>query len=289
MQRLLLNLCAHSVTRATLIYLLLDMIKSEAEGSVGRPATLNSQRLFGCHSNTVYGRSQLLDGNICTLVRERIFMCLFQYYCLFFSDHSHHVFIPGLPPLVFRRILEILTYLATNHSAVAKLLFHFDQSIIPDSSCPVKVHMNEKGKEKVIEGRPSPNSSGAQTGDVPLVLFLKLLNRPLFLRSNAHLEQVMGLIQVVVDTAASKLESQSQSEKGMADTQNLSASEAPSNTEKDAPSVESDSNQQDKHADTNPCHSEGKKNVDMYNIFLQLPQSDLRNLCSLLGREGYYP
>ncbi|KAG5154879.1 hypothetical protein AAZX31_05G122700 [Glycine max] len=253
LQRLLLNLCAHSVTRATLIYLLLDMIKPEAEGSVSRPATLNSQRLFGCHSNTVYGRSQLLDG---------------------------------LPPLVFRRILEILTYLATNHSAVAKLLFHFDQSIIPDSSCPVKVHMNEKGKEKVIEGRPSPNSSGAQTGDVPLVLFLKLLNRPLFLRSNAHLEQVMGLIQVVVDTAASKLESQSQSEKGMADTQNLSASEAPSNTEKDAPSVESDSNQQDKHADTNPCHSEGKKNVDMYNIFLQLPKSDLRNLCSLLGREG---
>lgn len=52
---------------ATLIYLLLDMIEPEAEGSVSRSATLNSQRLFGCHSNTVYGQSQLLDGNICTL------------------------------------------------------------------------------------------------------------------------------------------------------------------------------------------------------------------------------
>lgn len=187
---------------------------------------------------------------------------------------------------MFRRILEILTYLATNHSAVAKMLFHFDQSIIPDSSRPVNVHTNEKGKEKVIEGGPSLNPSRSQTGVVPLVLFLKLLSRPLFLRSNAHLEQVMGLIQVIVDTAASKLESQSQSEKEMADTQKLSASEVPSNTEKDAALVESDSNQQDKRADMHVCHSEGKKSIDMYNIFLQLPQSDLRNLCSLLGREG---
>ncbi|XP_061367762.1 E3 ubiquitin-protein ligase UPL1-like [Gastrolobium bilobum] len=247
LQRLLLNLCAHSVTRATLIYLLLDMIKPEAESSLNRPAMLNSQRLYGCHSNTVYGRSQLLDG---------------------------------LPPLVFRRILEILTYLATNHSAVAKMLFHFDQSIISNSSSTFIGHMNEKGKEKVIEGGPSLKFSGTHAEDVPLVLFLKLLNRPLFLRSTAHLEQVMGLIQVVVDTAASKLESQS--EKGMENTPN----EASGNAEKDPPLVELDSNQQDKHADTNLCHSDGKKNVDMYNIFLQLPQSDLRNLCSLLGREG---
>ncbi|KAL2343611.1 hypothetical protein Fmac_004896 [Flemingia macrophylla] len=211
LQRLLLNLCAHSITRATLIYLLLDMIKPEAEGS------------------TFYVLISILLS-------------------LLFTDHSHHVF-------------------------------------VADSSHAVKVHMNEKGKE-VIEGGPSLNPSVAQTEDVPLVLFLKLLNRPLFLRSNAHLEQVMGLIQVVVDTAASKLESQSQLEKGMADAQNLSANEAPSTTEKDAPSVESDSNQQDKHADISACQSEGKKNVDMYNIFLQLPQSDLRNLCILLGREG---
>ncbi|KAK2383807.1 E3 ubiquitin-protein ligase UPL1 [Trifolium repens] len=248
LQRLLLNLCAHSLTRATLIYLLLDMIKPEVEGSVIRPVSLNSQRLYGCHSNTVYGRSQLVDG---------------------------------LPPLVFRRILEILIYLATNHSAIAKMLFHFDQSII-DSSNSSMTPMNGKGKEKVIEGGPSSIPSGTHVGSVPLVFFLKLLNQPLFLRSTAHLEQVMGLIQVIVDTAASKLESQSQSEKAIADTQNLSVDEA----EKDPPLVELDSNQQEKHADTKPCHSNGKKNVDMYNVFLQLPQSDLRNVCSLLGREG---
>ncbi|CAL5213878.1 unnamed protein product [Lathyrus oleraceus] len=249
LQRLLLNLCAHSVTRATLIYLLLDMIKPETEVSVSRAVTLNSQRLYGCHSNTVYGRSQLLDA--------------------------------GLPPLVFRRILEILTYLATNHSAVAKMLFHYDQSIADSSNSSI-THMNGKGKEKVIEGGPSSKPSETHVGDVPLVLFLKLLNQPLFLRSTAHLEQVMGLIQVVVETAAAKLASLSQSEKEIADTQNLSVNEA----EKDPPLVELDSNKQDKHADTKPCHSNGKKNVDMYNIFLQLPQSDLRNVCSILGREG---
>lgn len=215
-------------------------------------------------------------------------MCLSQYYSLLFTDHSHCVFIAGLPPLVFRRILEILTYLATNHSAVAKMMFHFDQSVIPDCSRSFMGHMkNEKGKEKVIEGGPSPKPPGTHSEDIPLILFLKLLNRPLFLRSTAHLEQVMGLVQVVVDTAASKLESESQSEKAMASTQNLSVNEASGNIEKDPPLVELDSNQQDKHADMNLSHSDGKKKVDMYNIFLQLPQSDLRNLCNLLGREGY--
>lgn len=38
------------------------MIKPEAEGSIGGLATINSQRLYGCQSNVVYGRSQLLDG-----------------------------------------------------------------------------------------------------------------------------------------------------------------------------------------------------------------------------------
>jgi E3 ubiquitin-protein ligase HUWE1 len=38
------------------------MIKPEAEGSISGLATINSQRLYGCQSNVVYGRSQLLDG-----------------------------------------------------------------------------------------------------------------------------------------------------------------------------------------------------------------------------------
>lgn len=189
---------------------------------------------------------------------------------------------------MLRRILEILTYLATNHSTVANMLFRFDQSIIPESSSPFRETMKEKGKEKVTEGESSIKSSGSLLAmDVPLILFLKLLNRPLFSRSTAHLEQLMGLIQVLVVTAASKLESQSQSEKVIADTQNSSANEASGDVEKDPPLGELEPDQQDKHTGTDPCHLDGKKSVDMYNIFLQLPQADLRNLCILLGREGY--
>lgn len=38
------------------------MIKPEAEGSESGLAKINSLRLYGCQSNIVYGRSQLLDG-----------------------------------------------------------------------------------------------------------------------------------------------------------------------------------------------------------------------------------
>lgn len=200
--------------------------------------------------------------------------------------------ITGLPPLVLRRILEILAYLATNHSAVANMLFNFDRSIISEPSSSCRDTMKDKGKEKVSEGEPSKKSVwDFEAPDVPLIIFLKLLNRPLFLRSSAHLEQVMGLIQVIVLNATSKLESESQSEKEITGSQNLAASEASGDFEKDPPLLELDSDKQDKHADKGSCHSNVKKSVDMYNIFLQLPQVDLSNLCSLLGREGYgsYP
>jgi hypothetical protein len=47
----------------------------------------------------------------------------------------------------------------------------------------------DKGKEKIVEGGFAPLGNSLDV-DVPLILFLKLLNRPLFLRSTAHLEQV---------------------------------------------------------------------------------------------------
>lgn len=95
----------------------------------------------------------------------------------------------GLPPLMLRRILEILTYLATNHSAVANMLFYFDLETVPEdlsSSCME----TKKGKEKVVEGLPTSKLKTCQAVNIPLVQFLKLLNRPLFLRSVVHLEQV---------------------------------------------------------------------------------------------------
>ncbi|KAB2044499.1 hypothetical protein ES319_D01G095000v1 [Gossypium barbadense] len=254
LQRLLLNLCAHSATRATLVKLLLDMIRSEVEGSSSGLSTINSQRLYGCHSKVVYGRSQVFDG---------------------------------LPPLVLRRVLEILTYLATNHSAVSNMLFHYDPSILSEPLSPQNPETKkDKGKEKIIDGDASKPLGNSQ-GDIPLILFLKLLNRPLFLLSTTHLEQVVGLLQVVVYTAASKLESWSLSHLAVdnSSSQNLLDEEASGDAHKDLPLTEQESNQEER-TNTESSGSKGNKNVDFHNIFLQLPESDLCNLCSLLGREG---
>lgn len=93
---------------------------------------------------------------------------------------------------MLRRILEILTYLATNHSTVANMLFYFDFSGAHEPLSPINIETKkDKGKEKVGEGGFSSKSSGnTQDGDIPLILFLKLLNRPHFLHGTAHLEQV---------------------------------------------------------------------------------------------------
>lgn len=84
-----------------------------------------------------------------------------------------------------------MTYLATNHSSVANLLFYFDSSLVPES-LNLKSHdrKNDKGKEKVVEGGEISRPIGSEGDDIPILLFVKLLNQPLFLRSIAHLEQV---------------------------------------------------------------------------------------------------
>lgn len=175
LQRLLLNLCAHSVTRANLVQILLDMIRPEMETSPRELAISNPLRLYGCQSNVVYGRSQLLNG--------KYFLSIFVvYYSRWLPEHSLTFFVPntGLPPLVFRRVLEVLTYLATNHSAVADMLFYFDSSLLSQKPSVCE----GKGKEKVT------HVTDTQNLEIPLVVFLKLLNRPQLLQSTSHLALV---------------------------------------------------------------------------------------------------
>lgn len=92
-------------------------------------------------------------------------------YCFFFF------FCPkGLPPLVLRQLLEILTFLASSHASVADILSFSDLQ----SSDVVEKDGEEKGKDV--------NSDVTET---PLMLFLKLLNTPLFLRSRLYIELVL--------------------------------------------------------------------------------------------------
>ena len=95
--------------------------------------------------------------------------------------------------------------------------------------------------------------------------------------------QVMGLLQVVVYTAASKLESQSHSEQPVASSQ---VQEAVSQPQEDSSSAVAEPNQDDKSVSDGLSTSDDLKKVDMNDIFMKLPQTDLHNLCSLLGHEG---
>lgn len=93
----------------------------------------------------------------------------------------------------------------------------------------------------------------------------------------------MNLLQVVVNSAASKLECQTRSEQATDDPQNLPANEASG----DPILLGQHSNQEDESHSAELSASDGKRCINTYDIFLQLPQSDLHNLCSLLGHEGY--
>ncbi|GAB2288898.1 E3 ubiquitin-protein ligase upl1 [Dionaea muscipula] len=84
---------------------------------------------------------------------------------------------------------------------------------------------HDKGKEKIADDG-NLSMRNPEDGDSSLILFLKLLNKPLFPRNNAHLEQVMTLVQVIIFTVASKLQNESPAEQPMDSNQVLRVSTA---------------------------------------------------------------
>lgn len=93
-----------------------------------------------------------------------------------------------MPPLVSRRVLETLTYLAKNHAFVAKLLLSFR---LPDQVLQESQSSDQRGKA-VMVSQEAESEKNLLQGQVALALLLSLLNHPLYLRSIAHLEQVAG-------------------------------------------------------------------------------------------------
>ncbi|CAM6105472.1 unnamed protein product [Calypogeia fissa] len=279
LQRLLLNLCAHSVTRVTLLQLLLEILRHDVEGvSSGYSAGVDSPslRLYGCQWNVVYARSQ-------------------------FSD--------GVPPLVSRRVLEILTYLARNHSPVSNLLLYLDPQSLSSSASSELLSQKvldvkkEKGKAKVVD-RPVTSEEPPATqlkGEIPLILLLKLLNQPLYSRSSAHLEQVMGLLEVVTSNAGAKVELKGRNK----------ATDAPTSAALTNPRNESAAHHEDGTGlqpvtEVNGLRVDGPRpevpvdrpevfetstsgwdqRIDIVKVLSNLPEPELCNLCKLLAREG---
>lgn len=99
--------------------------------------------------------------------------------------------------MVSRRILETLTYLARNHPSVAKILLQFR---LPHPTLLEPENADQgRGKAVMVVEKDEMDSSENQEGYISLSLLLSLLSQPLYLRSIAHLEQVMLCMMQYLD------------------------------------------------------------------------------------------
>ena len=91
--------------------------------------------------------------------------------------------------MVSRRILETLTYLARNHPFVAKILLQFR---LPHPALLEPEYADQgRGKAVMVVEKDEMDRIEHQEGYISISLLLSLLSQPLYLRSIAHLEQVM--------------------------------------------------------------------------------------------------
>lgn len=88
-----------------------------------------------------------------------------------------------------RRILETMTYLARNHPYVAKILLQYR---LPHPPLQEPENLDQvRGKAVMVIEDEVVDKKLHQEGYLSVALLLSLLNQPLYLRSIAHLEQVM--------------------------------------------------------------------------------------------------
>ncbi|RWW90544.1 hypothetical protein BHE74_00000378 [Ensete ventricosum] len=212
-----------------------------------------------------------------------------------------------VPPLVSRRILETLTYLARNHLNVSKLLLHLELPC--RSTCVLEASDQARGKGVLMEEDKPEDERRA----FAIVLLLSLLSQPLYMRSVAHLEQVqlttaenlllfqkftlmtvplssqlLNLVEVIIVNGendsdlsikpGASLEQSSGPENTMQET-HVTADAVRSSAEED---VKSTTDKESKRASTS-----GANNMNnISDILLSIPEGELQLLCSLLAREG---
>ncbi|GFZ19396.1 LOW protein: E3 ubiquitin ligase-like protein [Actinidia rufa] len=181
--RLLLNLCANNETRTFLVKIFIDLLLLDMRKPVNNLiASKPSYRLYGCHNHVLYSWPQSFDV---------------------------------VPPLVSRRVLETLTYLARNHPYVAKILLHFK---VPQPHLHESENLDKaRGKAVMIVEEDTIEGNNNQEGSFSIALLLNLLSQPLYLRSIAHLEQLLNLLEVIIDNVKSK--------SGLSDVSGVSAAE----------------------------------------------------------------
>ena len=112
-------------------------------------------------------------------------------YHLIGNSYAFSLYFIGAPPLVSRRVLETLTYLARNHPYVAKILlqFKFFRPTLRES---------ESAYQDCGKAVMAVEHNLQSEGYLSIALLLGLLNQPLYLRSIAHLEQVNHFFELYV-------------------------------------------------------------------------------------------
>ncbi|KAJ1421330.1 Ubiquitin-associated domain [Sesbania bispinosa] len=165
LQRLLLNLCAHSETRISLVKILMDLLMLDVRRPVSSYSTVNRH----------------IDYMVVRAMSSSI---------------------------ALSRILETLTYLARNHLYVAKILL---QSRLPHSEIREPVNVDNARNKAVMVVEDEINIGESNEGYISIAMLLGLLNQPLYLRSIAHLEQLLNLLDVIIDSAGSKSNSSDKS------------------------------------------------------------------------------
>ncbi|XP_044475509.1 E3 ubiquitin-protein ligase UPL2-like isoform X2 [Mangifera indica] len=249
LQKLLLNLCVHSETRTSMVRILMDMLMLDTRKPMNYlNAVEPPYRLYACQNNVMYSRPQHFDG---------------------------------VPPLVSRRILETLTYLARNHPSVAKILLQFR---LPLPALQKSENIDEVHGKAVMIDEPCEIDRKQQEGYISVMLLLSLLNQPLYLRSVAHLEQLLNLLGVIIDNAESSL-----SDKSRASTTEQQPPLVPTSVggmSAEPHGVSSGISVSSSNVDSKSATSCENDECDVQCVMLNLPQTELRLLCSLLAREG---
>ncbi|KAL9666925.1 hypothetical protein QQ045_001269 [Rhodiola kirilowii] len=254
-QRLLLNLCAHSDTRKNLVRLLMNMLTIDIRKPVDQAEAYQPlYRLYSGQSHMLYSRPQSSDG---------------------------------IPPLLSRRILEILTYLARNHPFVAKIMLN---RMFPWASAEELEGADPRGgKAIIIIGNDENLDKQRPIEYVSIVLLFSLLNQPLYSRSVVHLEHLLHLLEVVIENAETK---SSSDEKSVASSSQqpsapqILATGADMNVESSAGSSMDVSSSTMVEDSGKPSTSNVGSECDYAIVLANLPQAELRLLCSLLAREG---
>ncbi|KAF9997246.1 hypothetical protein BGZ79_009053 [Entomortierella chlamydospora] len=161
LNKLLVNLCENSKTRAELLSLLLSILQ---DGGADLAAVDKSFAQMSLRGKTVIKAHHHHKGKGTATLPTQV-----------------PVAMDNVPNLVARRCFEALYYIVSSNSQ-AVLFFLTEHENVTLKRSPSK---KGKGKEKAVSSK------------YPIVLLLDLLERPIFVENSALMEQLMTLLSVI--------------------------------------------------------------------------------------------